>query len=282
MTKHRKRPYYRDELAQPCPWVPPIEIPSAKPPSMEPEVWEEAIRRTKAENSRVVSERLSLQWSRFLALCDHFHINRDRPGWPRDLVLKLADRHEPWFRSSLEYSELFARYSVDPCMPEADFALAWSLASKHVPGLRFEIPEPRRTQLSTVELASLFLIIERIRRHLLNSRQDDSDRKIVQILRDERRLKSIIRAPAAQTLSAWIKHQGNKRVDGSPGPVSDRALREYLRLLKTAWKAYTEGTANPLQIQFVEEVLPLLFHPDADQAEAAETGQSQEQIARRI
>ena len=39
----------------------------------------------------------------------------------------------------------------------------------------------------------------------------------------------------------------------------------YLKLMRDAWKAVGEGNADTLQVQFVEEVLPLL-HRLADEA----------------
>jgi hypothetical protein len=46
---------------------------------------------------------------------------------------------------------------------------------------------------------------------------------------------------------------------GAPRPLSERALREYLAQLRTAWSAYKAGTATPFQKQFVREVIPLLL-----------------------
>ena len=55
----------------------------------------------------------------------------------------------------------------------------------------------------------------------------------------------------------------------NPRPLSDRSLREYLRQMREAWNAVRDGRATLLQVQFVEEVLPLLHKWSRQQDEEA-------------
>jgi hypothetical protein len=101
-----------------------------------------------AESARIAS--IAAHFERVLwALCDHFDIDRSHVGWPRDLALNLASRHEPSFRngSRIAYAHLFTQYSIDPQAPDADPTLASRLAVKYVPGLRFEALAPRKARL---------------------------------------------------------------------------------------------------------------------------------------
>ena len=134
-VKKRKRTYYTGALAEPIGWVP-----TTLPPGMDewspdrcPPEHVEKIRQYCLRNH--AAQRKAF-YCNFIALTNHFGIDRSRPGWGRDLALSLARRHEPGlFRGeTVSYAELFKKYGIDPDQPDADFALAIKLACRTCPG----------------------------------------------------------------------------------------------------------------------------------------------------
>lgn len=277
--KKRKRAYYTGELAQPMAYVPPI-IPPGKlagptedwPPALA-ETWRIAVEKARQEDAREFWNGAILSLRRLVALSDHFNIDRSLPGWSRNLALSLAYRHEPDLNrgAGVLYAELFARYGIDPNQPDADFPLALALAERHVPGLRLESRKSRQSRLSTIDLIRLVFAVVEVREHQKQASGEGSDREVVAILMDNKRLRSIIPVAAADEVTSMIKSHGNDRRNMN-GSLSDRTLREYLRQMKSARQCYREGTANDFQKQFVDEVLPFLHNPSG--TDTQERGQN--------
>lgn len=278
-TKKRKRGYYTGALAEPIEWAPPI-LPPGKFaqitedwPSKVSENWRTAVERAQQEDARNRELELCASVSKLVTLTEHFSVDRSRPGWSRNLALSLAQRHEPGLKRRagvFAYAELFAMYGIDPDQPDADFPLALALAQQHVPGMRFKPPEPRQSRLSTTDLIRFTLAVVAVYEHLEQTTGRSSDRKVVAILRDPRRLQKIVVAAVASEVTRLIQSGGNGgRFER--GPLSDRAIRSYLRQMRTALPDTREGRATTFQQQFVCEVLPFIF--TAARIDAREPGQ---------
>ena len=262
-----KRSYYSGPLAEPIPWEPPLPALSYTPPAgcspRTVDIHKAMLAEIEEHNARRASALMTAGWRKLMLLCEHFGISTDPlpPGWSRDLALSLARRHESLFikGSTRKCSEIFAAYEVDPDQHEgdADLALALALAHKHVPGLNYSHPEPAKSRLDTIQLVDLALAALAVKEHLTQRGEEVSDRKVASVLRSPAKLASSIPQPDAEAIAGMIETKGNDE-RGNPRPLSDRAIRGYLRQMREAWNAFRDGRANSLQVQFVEEVLPLL------------------------
>ena len=251
--KTRTRAYYTGELAKPMEYVPPI-LPPGKlagltedwPPALA-QTWQIAVEQAGQEDAREFWNGAILSLRRLVALSDHFGIDRSQPGWSRNLALCLACRHEPDLKrgACVLYAELFAKYGIDPDQPDADFPLALALAERHVPGMRLEPRKRPESRLSTNDLIQFTFAVVEVGEHLKQASGKSSDREIVAILMDTKRLRSIIPVAAADGVTGMIKSRGNDRRN-TDGSLSDKTLREYLRQMRTAWQCYREGTATAL------------------------------------
>lgn len=271
-----RRSHYSGPLAEPIPFEPTLstraDAPAAGCSPGTADFHKAAVAEIKEHNARRAREQLTAQYRKLMLLCEQFGISIDPlpPGWSRDLALCLARRHESLFTkgSTRKYSEIFAAYGIDPDQQErdADLALALSIAHKHVPGLSYSHPVPAGSRLDTVRLASLALAVEAIREHLRQAGKQVSDRQVSLVLRSPERLASIIPKTAAEPLTDFTNTSGNKD-KVNPRPLSDTAIRGYLRQMREAWNAVRDGRATLVRVQFVEEVLPLLrgLSPQGDE-----------------
>jgi hypothetical protein len=256
--KKRKRGYYSDRLANPIEWQPPIpHLPPAAPNSWSPgvkAVWPELVKAVEDESEIARISSNTAHFERLWALCDHFGIDRSHVGWPRDLALNLASRHEPSFRNGrhIAYAHLFTQYSIDPQEPDADLTLAFRLAHKYVPGMRLKAPTRPKARLEAVEWVYVTLAVFKIRRHLERENKKASDRQVVELLMDPKWLGSIVPPVVAGRITSALDASGNKR-RGTPERLSKRALRYYLHDMRSAGQC-----TNEFQRFLMEDVFPLL------------------------
>lgn len=262
-----RRSHYSGPLAEPIPWEPPLPVLADTPPAgcspRTAEIHKAMMAEIEEHNACRARGLWTAEWRKLMLLCEHFGISIDPlpPGWSRDLALCLARRHESLFTkgSKRKYSEIFAAYGIDPDQQEgdADLALALALAHKHVPGMSYSAPEAAQSRLTTHQLASLAIASTAVRKHLREAGEQESDRQVAAILFTPDRLASIIPMPAANGIALMIENSGNDD-QTNPSPLSDTALRVYLRQMREALTAVRAGHGTKLQVQFVEEVLPLL------------------------
>jgi hypothetical protein len=203
---------------------------------------------------------------------DHFGIDISRPGWERDLVASLGKRHERallFKGKGVAVSALFEKYNIDPGQERADLDLSFHIASTYVPG--FQLAEPCRPEgrFTTRDFVGLAMAVDAVREHLRQREPTTSDRAVAAVLQDPKRLRTIIPQRAADQITRILGTSGNDR-RGHAAPLSDTALRGYLRQMREARVAYREGRASMFQRQYVEEVLPSL----REMAERAGLGQT--------
>ena len=218
--------------------------------------------------------------ARLKALCDHFGISQTRSGWERDLALSLARRHEPWVFEGphVRFAELCRKLDVDPESSGRDLAL--QLGRLHVPGFRMRAPKvPDQLymclqpsipglrpgdraltydRLSTRDMVYLFFAAGLAREYLKHSGERDSDRRVAQLILNDPAF--FDPAPEfAREVAAIVQNRGNRKAGkrGLENRVSDRVLREYLALMRTAYSRLQQGNASEFQRRYLLDALPM-------------------------
>jgi hypothetical protein len=212
--------------------------------------------------------------ARMSALCDHFGIDQSRSGWERDLASSLALRHAPWVFESprVRLAELCGQLGIDPACTDHDLAL--NLARRHVPGfqmrppnvddwlyyqLHFVLPGLRSPEaltykkLSTRDIVFLIFAAAVAGEHLKHTGGRVSDRRIAELILDPTFFRRS--TPAfGRELAAIVQNRGNRKEGrrAHENRMSEKALREYLRQMRTAGK----GNASGFQRRFLLDALP--------------------------
>ena len=271
----RKRGFYTGELAKPLqcrPFLPKQRLPA--PPAYSPELhaWTVVPQEVRGENVRLLGAGLTELLKKLIALEDHFGIDSSRPGWERDLSLSLGKRHEPelLFRGKgVALSALFEKYKIDAGEEQADLELSFQLASAHVPAFRFAEPRRLKGRFSTLDFVGFVMAVAAVQEELRQRGAKVSDHAVAAVLQNPKRLGTIISQRDADHVTRLLRTSGNDR-RGHRAPLSDRAVRGYLRQIRKAWTAYREGSASTFQRQYIEEVVPTILHM-ADQAGVGQT-----------
>ena len=157
--------------------------------------------------------------------------------------------------------QLFEKYKVDPALPDREMGLVWRLAAAHVPGCQVVATPPpwAGSRLDLLDVANMFDAFVTIRQHLIDQGRATSERAVSARLKNPRERKRVL-SPSLDRAVGKVLSQGNKRYDGWGNPRTDRSdtwIRNLDRELLTALSACREETASPLQIGFVEVVLPV-------------------------
>lgn len=266
--------FYDGILAEPIAYKPPtrpLRLEDGPPPGWPAkavEIWPLAVARVQQKYLEDEVARRVDSCKRFVALCNHFNVDVGRQGWDRDLWARLAQRHEPELWSDGRVSALFEKYSVDPCRPDADRDMAIAIALKHVPGMRYAVQEPIECRLSFVDVMSLLAAYGAITEHLRANEKRVSDRQVALVLRDPRRLRSILpETSLAEIIVRLVGASGNKRRTVA-GSLSNKTLRDYFRQLRRAPIDYFSGRATGFQRLIIEQVVPFVRQPNHNGAEA--------------
>lgn len=199
------------------------------------------------ENPVLHQERLRAIMARLDALCKFFDIDRTQRGWPRDLVLRLAQRHEPKSSHGLSLASLFARHSIDPYEQNADLTLVYRLAEKYVPGFSTKMdPTIKISRFSRIELLSIVSAVSAIRYKLEQQGVKPSDSKVASILLNEKTCSKVLNPNLAAFLTSIISGKGNRRIHSGnqQSSLSQRALTGYLRQMRQAANNFTDRTPS--------------------------------------
>ena len=196
-------------------------------------------------------------YARRRALFSHFNINLEHPGAEMDLALSLAYRHE---RATLINGERVSITALCNLFETTDpVQLSWRLAAKHVPGFRSADPKRFERRVSSGEWVEIFIAYLVVVDHLERKGGKASDREVVNIILDKKKLKEIIPEKAARTVQTVLEHTGNKDRN-SPRDLKSRHsfLRVALREARNAWIDLRSFKVSDFQLQWVTQIWPLL------------------------
>jgi hypothetical protein len=272
--RFRKRKWYSGELAKPLrPLFPNLSLlPPVACERDEADAWALVREWTRRHNAQTVGRGLTELLKKLIALADHFGIDISRPGWERDLVASLGKRHERallFKGNGVAVSALFEKYNIDPGRERADLDLVLQLASAHVPAFRFAEPRRLKGRFSTLDFVGFVMAVAAVQEHLRQRGAKVSDRAVAAVLQNPKRLRTIISQRDADHVTRLLRTTGNDR-RGHDAPLSDRAVRDYLRQITEARTAHREGRASTFQRQYIEEVVPTILHM-ADRAGVGQT-----------
>lgn len=206
-------------------------------------------------NIKRVCDRIDQRLDRLMSLCRHFDIDPSKPGWKRNLVLSLVLQHQPSrvIGGRVSVGEIFAEFGIDPDENNADFALALRLANQHVPGFRLKLMARPFGRLAGKDFLLLAHASEVIREHFREKGEMTSDRKVASAIRNLNQLKTIVPINRVADIIRIVRGSGNSS-RGACRSMSDRKIREYLRIVKLARGAYEAGTPTRIQREIIEHI----------------------------
>lgn len=240
-------------------------------PEFAADMWRRAVLDVRRADSRAFCNGLKAFGDRILALFEHFGFDPGEPQSSLDLAVSLAARHETDEYGRIPFEHLCQREGVDPSDEGDCMHLALQLAHRHIKGFQIELPKRPNYRYWTIDSVGLFLAIAAVMEHLKQSGHRVSDRKVAEIILDKKRLALIIPAAAARSIHNILAESGNRYKGNTPRSLSDRALRGYLRAMRTAWRDYCDGSASQFQRHLVLEVFPV-FQRLADEEVIGQNG----------
>ncbi|MFM9847336.1 MAG: hypothetical protein ACKVP3_09250 [Hyphomicrobiaceae bacterium] len=182
----------------------------------------------------------------------------NEPGAARDVALAMAQRHEPVLMSAkaASLSAVFLKYGLDPDA-NMDFQLVLALAGAYVPGFTRAYPvAPRRHRVRTRDVAILVLCIAEVADYL--DGPETGDLTITKAMTDPKTITKVVGPHMAGALQNVLARIGNRERGEHPRQLSKSALRGYVRQIRQARKALSEGTLTGFQEQVLFRAVPAI------------------------
>ena len=235
------------------------------------EIAFECYRELTVQAQKQRQQRLIARSQKLGALFEHYDCDINKTGSARELLLGLAWQHESAVMGGnpQRILRVFSKYHVNPNELGSDFSLAFWLAVNHVPGFSVLYDDSDLKRYDAPALASLWIAATVVKARLTKLGSKGSRREIADALVSAQRLKSLIPAAAADSVTRIVQSGGNAQ-RGHPSPLSVSTIRlNYLPAMETAWRDYVDENAKPLQIYLLHQAWPLIpdslkLHPDLD------------------